>query len=119
MGSRTSTEEEVKVTDPKNGGTKTLGIKLPDSVHAQLTLIASLDGQPLTDAIREAIDLYIEHKRGAGDMAERAARALEEVEREAALRRGALEALFGPQQPAADTTEPAKPAPRRRGEPTS
>jgi predicted DNA-binding protein len=107
------------VTEPKNGGTtKTLGIKLPDSVHAQLTLIASLDGKPLTDAIREAIDLYIERKRGEGDMAERAARALEEVEREAALRRGALEALFGPQNPMTDA-EPAKPAGRRRNEPTS
>lgn len=48
------------MTEPKNG-VKTLGIKLPDPVHAQLTLIASLDGLSLTDAIRQAIDLYIEH----------------------------------------------------------
>jgi len=98
-------------------GVKTLGIKLPDDLHAQLVLIAGLDGLSLTDAIRQAIDYYIERKRGEGDLAERAARALGDIEREAALRRDALQALFGPQ--VATTAEPGtasesgKPASRR------
>lgn len=82
-------------------GFKTIGVKLPDAVHAQLTLVASLDGLSLTDAIRQAIDAYIAHKAGEGDMAARAAKALEDIEREAAQRRGALEALFGHHVPAA------------------
>jgi hypothetical protein len=76
-------------------GVKTLGIKLPDELHAQLVLIAGLDGLSLTDAIRQAIDYYIERKRGEGDLAARAAQAFEEIEREAASRRDALQALFG------------------------
>ncbi|MCE7006605.1 hypothetical protein LWC34_27800 [Kibdelosporangium philippinense] len=106
------------MTEPKNSGGKTLGVKLSDTVHAQLTLIASLDGQPLVEAIREAVEQYIERKRSEGDMAARAARALEEVQREAALRRGALEALFGSQIAASDT-ESTKPATRRKSEPTT
>ncbi len=103
------------------GGTKTLGIKLPDALHAQLVLISSLEGLSLTDAIRQAIDGYIEKKRGEGDLAARAAQAADEIEREAAMRREALNALFGAQAPAAtepSTTDPTKPAGRRGREQT-
>ncbi len=101
----------------QQGGFKTIGVKLPDELHAQLVLVASLDGMSLTDAIRAAIDGYIERKKGEGDLAERAARALEEIEREATARRGALQALFGDHAQAA--TEAATTT-RRRGktEPT-
>lgn len=119
MAGRTSTEE-VSMTEgsqPANQGVKTLGIKLPDDLHAQLVLIAGLDGLSLTDAIRQAIDYYIERKRGEGDLAARAAQALEEIEREAAQRRGALEALFG--QHAQTATEAASTTRRKRGEQSS
>jgi hypothetical protein len=96
------------------GGFKTIGVKLPDPVHAQLTLVAQLDEMSLTDAIRAAIDGYLERKRGEGDLAERAARALEEIEREAAGRRDALQALFG--QHAQAATEAAGSNRRKRGE---
>jgi hypothetical protein len=97
-------------------GVKTLGIKLPDELHAQLVLIAQLDGLSLTDAIRQAIDYYIERKRGEGDLAARAAQALGEIEREAAMRRDALQALFGPQAQTAPTPVEAQPrASGRRG----
>jgi hypothetical protein len=116
MGGRTSTEEVSTMTEAP-GGTKTLGIKLPDELHAQLVLIATLEKLSLTDAIRQAIDYYIERKRGEGDLAARAAQAAEEIEREAAMRRQALNALFGPSQPPA-ATEPPKPAGRRGREQT-
>lgn len=114
MDGRISTEE-VLMTEAQGGasGTKTLGIKLPDEVHAQLVLIASLDKLSLTDAIRQAIDYYIERKRGEGDLAARAAHAMEEIEREARLRREALTSLFGPQAPATADGEPG--AAKRRG----
>lgn len=120
MAGRTSTEEVYLMTEggqPANQGVKTLGIKLPDELHAQLVLIAGLEGLSLTDAIKQAIDGYIERKRGEGDLAARAAQALEEIEREAAQRRGALEALFGQHVPVAASEVTS--TRRRRGEQSS
>lgn len=84
------------MTDPNaKTGVKTLGIRLPDELHAQFVLVAGLDGLSLTDAIRKAVELYVESKRSEGDFAERATAVLEEIEREAAVRRAAIEGLFG------------------------
>jgi hypothetical protein len=96
-------------------GVKTLGIKVPDTLHSQFTLVAQLDGISLGDAALRAVELYVSTKRQEPDFAQRAAAALEEIEREAAARRGAIEGLFGTPEP--DTTEaagPAKPASRGR-----
>jgi hypothetical protein len=84
-------------------GYKTIGVRLRNEIHAQLVLIASLDGMSLTDAIQQAIDVYLEHKRSDTTLAARAEEAAAEIEREAALRRDALSALFGAQ---AQTGEP-------------
>ncbi|MBX7268794.1 hypothetical protein KIF24_24095 [Micromonospora sp. Llam7] len=105
------------MTEPRNSGVKTLGIKVPDSLHAQFTLVAQLDGISLGDAALRAVELYVETKRSEPDFAARATAALEEIEREAAARRGAIQGLFGEAapaaEPAADTTERRG---RRRGE---
>jgi predicted DNA-binding protein len=86
------------VSDPKpevKNGVKTLGIRLPDELHAQFALVAQLDGLNLTDAIRRAVECYVEAKRSETDFGVRAAAALEEIEREANSRRAAIQALFG------------------------
>ena len=83
------------MTDPNKDKVKTLGIRLPDELHTQFVLVASLDGLSLTDAIRKAVELYVQSKRSEGNFAERATAALEEIEREAATRRSAIEGLFG------------------------
>lgn len=105
------------------GGVKTLGIKVPDALHAQFTLVAQLDGISLGDAALRAVELYVETKRAEDDFAARAQAALEEIEREAAARRGAIQGLFGPEAvPApADESASADKTPRRRrsGEQTS
>jgi predicted component of type VI protein secretion system len=94
------------MSDPRNGGVKTLGIKVPDSLHAQFALVAQLDGISLGDAALRAVELYVSTKKAEPDFAARAAAALEEIEREAAARRGAIQGLFGQDSPApADTTE--------------
>lgn len=82
------------MTEPR-GGVKTLGIKLPDALHAQFTLVAQLDGINLGDAALRAVEHYVQTKRSEPDFAERAKKALEDIEREAAARRGAIEGLFG------------------------
>ena len=100
------------MTDPKSG-IKTLGIRLPDDLHAQFVLVAGLDGLSLTDAIRKAVELYVEAKRSEGGFAERAAAVLEEIEREASARRAAIQGLFGPTAQA--TEAPADKPARGRG----
>lgn len=97
MAGRTNTEEgsDMEPMSGKTSGVKTLGIKLPDELHAQFALVAQLDGLSLTDAMRKAVELYVETKQAEPDFAARATAALEDIEREAAARRGAIQALFG------------------------
>lgn len=103
--------------EPTPGAVKTLGVKLDDQVHMQFALVAQLDGLSLNDAVKAAVRLYVETKQAQPDFAARAAAALEEIEREAAARRDAIQALFGPEAQAA---EPAKISGRRKsGEPSS
>ncbi|TDP96389.1 hypothetical protein [Labedaea rhizosphaerae] len=99
------------MSDPRTGNVKTLGIKVPDGLHAQFTLVAQLDGISLGDAAVRAVELYVATKRQEPDFAQRATAALEEIEREAAARKGAIEGLFGigSQEPA----EEAKPSASR------
>jgi len=101
------------------GGVKTLAIRLGDELHAQLVLIASLEGLSLTDTIRQALEDLIERKRAGGDLAAQAAKALEEIEQEAQARRDALKALLEPtaqsagEPDAAEQETPARGRPRR------
>ncbi|MCU1679938.1 MAG: hypothetical protein JWQ81_677 [Amycolatopsis sp.] len=100
VSGHTNAEKGPAMTEPRSG-VKTLGIKLPDALHAQFTLVAQLDGISLGDAVLRAVELYVSTKRQEPDFAARASAALEEIEREAAARRGAIEGLLGtsPDQP--------------------
>jgi len=42
---------------------KTLSLRLPDEQAATLDLVARVDGQTFTDAVRQAIDEHIEARR--------------------------------------------------------
>lgn len=87
--------------EPKSDakGVKTLGIRLPDDLHSQFALVAQLDGLNLTDAIRRAVEFYVDAKRSEADFAERASQALAEIQREAESRQAAIQALFGGDAP--------------------
>lgn len=74
---------------------KTLAIRLDDELHAQLTLIAGLEGENITDIIRGSIQAYVEARKVA--LAGKAEAALAEIEREAASKRQAIAALFSDQ----------------------
>jgi hypothetical protein len=106
-------EVGIAMSEPKNAGVKTLGIRLPDELHAQFALVAQLDGLSLTDAIRRAVEFYVASKQGEADFAARAQAALEEIEREAAARRNAITALFGQQGRTANEAEGGKQGRRR------
>ncbi len=74
---------------------KTLAIRLDDDLHAQLSVIAQLGELTVTDAIRQAIEQWIEQKRSAPELTARAQNVLDEIERDAAQRRSAIATLFG------------------------
>ena len=108
------------MAEPK-GGVKTLAIQLTDDQHAQLVLISQVEGLSLKDVLKQAVDALIERKRTEPDFAARAAAVLEEIDREAANRRQAIQTLFAQGQPtdaqSADSEQPARRS-RRGGEPT-
>jgi hypothetical protein len=121
MTGRTRTEEaEAHMNDPRNAsGIKTLAIQLTDEQHAQLALIAQVEAVPLKDILRQAVDALIAAKRAEDDFAARAAAVLEEIDREAAARRQAIQALFGTTEPSEVEPQQAKSRTRRGGEATS
>jgi predicted DNA-binding protein len=90
-----------KPTEAK--GYKTLAIRLDDGLHAQLSAIAQLRGNPIVDEIRQAIDAHIERVSSTPELNAHAEAVLEEIEREADAKRAAITALFG-QQASSKTT---------------
>lgn len=92
------------MSEPTGRGYKTLAVKLPNEEHAQLVLIAALEDLSLNDSLLLAVRLLIAHKREAGDLAAQAAKALAEMEQEAAMKRAALQALMGPATDAGQPT---------------
>lgn len=72
---------------------KTTAVRLEDELYAQLMVVAQLEGQTVTDAIRAAVIGYIESRRTA--LSAQADAALAEIERDAAARRKAISDLFG------------------------
>ena len=116
----------MSVTDSGNGpnrpaGVKTLAIRLEPDLHAELTLIAQLREQTITDEIREAIETHIVRIKSDPTWANKADDVLVEIERQAAKQRDAFARLFGtadqPEAPSTDaaTSQPAEPAPGGRG----
>ncbi|MFL6137404.1 MAG: toxin-antitoxin system HicB family antitoxin [Frankiaceae bacterium] len=81
---------------------KTMAIRLDDGLHAQLAVVAQLEGQSLNDAIRLAVEAYIGQRKTA--LKGHADDALAAIERDAATRREAITALFGDGPATAPTT---------------
>ncbi|MBF6097841.1 hypothetical protein IU510_07085 [Nocardia cyriacigeorgica] len=92
----------------KGGGVKTLAIRLEPEMHAQLSLIAQLRGSTITDEFRAALVAHIEAAKSAPELANKADTALADIEREAALRREAIAALFAPDATSASTARPSR-----------
>jgi hypothetical protein len=90
---------------------KTMAIRLEEAQHAQLSMIAQLEELTVTDAIRQAIEQWLEVRRDSPVLKQRAQAALEGIEQEAAERRNAITALLGSGATApVPTDEPTKPA---------
>ena len=95
---------------------KTMAIRVEDELHAQYVILAQLDGVPLTEELRLALEAHVAGRRSEEGFAEKARAVLEEIDREAAARRTAISALFaeaGTEAPATEETAPAGETPRR------
>ncbi|MGK8508228.1 hypothetical protein ACRS5S_09235 [Nocardia asiatica] len=93
---------------PDNDSTrKTMAIRVDPDIHAELSLIAQLRGKTLADEHLQAVLDHIERAREEADLAERAEQAIADIEREAAIRRQAIERLRGRSSaaPAAEPTD--------------
>lgn len=97
----------MSTPDELTRGIKTLGIKLKPDVHAQLSFIAQLREGTITDEIQTAVVEHIARAKDDPELANRAAEARAEIEREAVARQQAIATLF------ADGGEPTAARPRR------
>ncbi|WP_338773023.1 hypothetical protein V7968_16295 [Nocardia vulneris] len=94
------------MSQPDNDSTrKTMAIRVDPEIHAELSLIAQLRGNTLADEHLRAVIDHIERARNEADLADRADSAIEEIEREAAIRRAAIERLRSGRSSAAPATE--------------
>ena len=87
---------------------RTLAIRLEDEEHAQLQMIAKLEDLSLTDALRQAIDLWISERRNNPELQARAAAILADIDRDATNRRNAIEDLLGNKPAAKRGTTPSR-----------
>ena len=90
---------------------KTLAIRLEDDQHAQLSVLAQLAGNTITDEIRAALESHIQSKRSDPTLTAKAQGVLEDIERQAHARQAAITTLFGGSDtlaPESTTTEAKK-----------
>lgn len=73
---------------------KTVAIKVEDDLHAQMVLIAQLDGVTLTEVIRQAVENYVEQLRSGDGLAAKAEGLLAVIEQETATKKEAVTALL-------------------------
>ena len=73
---------------------KTLAIRLEEEQHAQLTIIAQLEELTVTDAIRQAIEQWVDARRNNPQLKARAQVVLDAIEKEATTRKGAIASLI-------------------------
>ena len=86
--------DSTRATSAGYGQIKTLAVRLSEDVRAQLDIIAQLNDRTVTDEIRLAIEAWIEKTKSDPSVLERAQFVRDEIEREAATKRGAIAAIF-------------------------
>lgn len=74
---------------------KTLGVRVDEELHAQLTFIAQLNGNTIADEIRRSIEDRVQTAQQDPELIARAEQVRAEIEREAQARQQAIASLFG------------------------
>jgi hypothetical protein len=93
---------------------KTLGVRIDEGLHAQLTFIAQLTGTTMADQIRQSIEARVQSAQDDPELVARAEAARAEIEREAEARKQAIAGLFGKLAVTGEVTPP-RPGGRRGG----
>lgn len=77
--------------EPKsNDAMRTLAVRVTPDYHAQLTMVAQVDGISLTDLMMKALDSYMAARREAPEFKAKVQAALEEAEAQMARTRAIL-----------------------------
>ena len=92
--------------------TKTLAIRVEETLHAQLRFIAQLRESSISDEIRQAIETRIASAQDDPEIIARAKEARDELEREAAARSAAIAGFLGKPAVAAVVENSSSPASR-------
>jgi hypothetical protein len=106
-------EQQPQPTNPEQQRFKTLGVRVDEELHAQLTFIAQLTDSTIADEIRRSIEERVVAAQSDPDLIARAEEVRAEIEREAQARQQAIAGLFGSLAVGSETTAP-RPA-RRAG----
>jgi uncharacterized membrane-anchored protein YjiN (DUF445 family) len=104
-------EQQLQPTNPEQQRVKTLGVRVDEELHAQLTFIAQLTDSTIADEIRRSIEERVVAAQSDPELIARAEEVRAEIEREAQARQQAIAGLFGS---LAVGSETASPRPARR-----
>lgn len=92
-------QEAISETNTQNGQSderyKTLGVRLGEELHAQLSFIAQLKGTTITEEIRQSIEARVLAAQDDAELIARAETVRGQIEREAEARRQAIAGFFG------------------------
>jgi len=77
--------------EPKENSTqRTIAVRVSPDFHAQLSMVAQVDGVPLTDLMMTALENHVASRREADDFKAKVQQALEEAEAQMARTRAML-----------------------------
>lgn len=85
-------EQQAQQEEPRY---KTLGVRLDERLHSQLSFIAQLTESTLADEIRRSIEARVEAAQQDPELVARAEATRAEIEREARARQQAIAGFFG------------------------
>lgn len=91
---------------------KTIAARFDEPLFEALALVANLEETSIVDQIREAVEAHITRKMADGELAARAQSALDDIDREAEVRKAAIGSLIGqlPKTPAKGRSRKTPPA---------
>lgn len=101
--------------EPKgNDAMRTLAVRVTPDYHAQLSMVAQVDGISLTDLMMKALDSYMASRRDAPEFKAKVQAALEEAEAQMARTKAMLLGTLPESEPGGDP--PATGRGRRKDE---
>jgi Arc/MetJ-type ribon-helix-helix transcriptional regulator len=86
-----------------------LSVRMTETHRAQLEILADLNYRSVSEETRVALEAWIEKSKSDPKVLERATQVREKIEREAATRRGAIDAIFESAPKVGKTAARAKP----------